>query len=145
MRPARPMWQEMQDQAFGLAALLLAVLVPASAWMVAQAALLVRPDEDGRRVEFVRATAGIQTGVQLLRQLEKSAAASAASRARGTYYRERREEARRRIGELSRSAAAIAEGAEERARLEQLAVLVRVADARHAALEKRNEVVIVQR
>lgn len=145
MRPARPMWQEMQDQAFGLAALLLAILMPASAWMVAQAALLVRPDEDGRRVEFVRATAGIQAGVQLLRQLEKSAGASGASRAKGTYYRERREAARHRIGELSRSAAGIAEGAEERVRLEQLAVLVRVADARHAALEKRNEVVIVQR
>jgi hypothetical protein len=55
---------------------------------------------------------------------------------KSTYYRVRRDEARRRIDELTRSAGALAEGQKDRARVQQLAALVRVADARYDRLPK---------
>jgi hypothetical protein len=131
MKPAKPLLQGMDTHGFGLGALLLALLIPASAWLLAYASQAPRESDDLRKVEFVRSAAGIQDRVRLLRELEKNMLASAASPQRSGYYRERREAVRRRIDELAGGAASIADGAQERARLGQLAVLVRVADARY--------------
>ena len=131
MKSARPVWEGIDTHGFGLSALLLALIVPGSAWLVIQASLPAPEAEDARRAEFVRSTAGIQGRVQLLREIEKNVVATAGSTEKAAYFRHRREEARQRISELTRSAASVAEGAQERARLAQLAVLVRAADARY--------------
>lgn len=134
MKPARPVWEAMDTHAFGLGALLLALLVPASAWLVAYASLPTTRADDARRSEFVRATAGIQGRLAFLRQMERETIAVAASPGRSGYYRQRRDEARYRIDELTHRAAAVAEGAQEQARLRQLALLVRAGDARYERL-----------
>jgi hypothetical protein len=106
-----------------------------SAMLVAQAATLPREAAEARRNEFVRAAAGVQGRVQFLRELEKNMLAAPGAQ-KSTYYRVRRDEARRRIDELTRSAGALAEGQKDRARVQQLAALVRVADARYDRLPK---------
>ncbi len=128
MNRAKPVWEAMDTHGFGLGALLLALLVPGSAWLVAQASLAGPRADDARRIEFVRASAGIQGRLGLLRELEKAELAGAAQ---AGYFRAHRAGERRRIDELARSAAAAAEGSEEQARLALLAVLVRAADARY--------------
>jgi hypothetical protein len=129
VKPAQPAWEGMETHGFGLGALLLALLVPGSAWLVAHAALPAREADEPRRIEFVRSAAGIQGRIHGLRELEKSMPAAAAQKSR--FYGERREEARKRIDELARNAASLADGSEERAWLERLVALVRIADARH--------------
>ena len=129
MKAAQPFPQGMDTHGFGLGALMLVFLVPACIWLVAEAASVAARPGDARRVEFTQAAAAIQGRLQLLRELERRAVASAA---KPGYYRERRDEARRRIDELARRAAASASDAGQQARLEQLAALVQAADSRYA-------------
>jgi len=131
MSTARPTWQDVQTEGFGLAWPLLAAVVLGSAWLLAHAAIGASAAQDVRRIEFVRSAAAIQGRLQLLRGLEKSVLVSTASPGKSAYYQARRDQARRRIGELTRSAGAIAKGAGEHARLAQLAALVRAADGRY--------------
>lgn len=131
MKAAKPVWEGMDTHGFGLGALLLALLVPGSAWLVASASMPAPQTDDARRIEFVRSAAGIQGRVHLLRELEKSQLASATSVPKSDYYRQRRAEERQRIDALARRAAAAAEGREEQARLAHLAALVRTADTRY--------------
>lgn len=133
MKPAQPFPHGMDTHGFGLGALILAFLVPASLWMVAEAATIAAGPQDARRIAFVHAAAGIQGRLQLLREFEKGVVTNAANARKSGYYRERRDEARRRIDALAKSAAALAEG-EERARLGRLEILVRLADARYGQI-----------
>lgn len=132
MKLARPFPEGMDTHGFGLGALLLALLVPASVWMVAQASRAAGEPEEPRRSEFVRSTAAIQSQLHVLREMEKGLLAAPADRS--AHYRARHEQARRRIDELSRGAASVAEADAERARLDELARLVRQADARYDQL-----------
>jgi hypothetical protein len=134
MRHAGPAAHDFAASAPGLAWLLLLLVMGTSAMLVAQAATLPRAAADARRSEFVRATAGVQGRVQFLRELEKSMRA-APSLQQSRYYRARHDEARRRIDELARSADALADGTKDLARVEQLALLVRAADARYGRLQ----------
>ena len=138
MKPAKPFPEGMDTHGFGLGALLLALLVPASVWMVAQAGRAASEPQEPRRVEFVHSAAGIRTQLHVLRETEKALLAAPADR--NLHYRARHEQARRRIDELSRSAASVAEAGGERARLEELARLVRQADARYDQLLARGAV-----
>ena len=115
----------------GIAWPLLVLLAVALAWMLGQAALTPRADENARRVEFVRATAGIEGAIPFLRELEKKLFASTSSPRTSSYYRERREEVRRRVGQLGKTAASLADTPEEKARVERLETVVRVGDARY--------------
>lgn len=132
MKAAQPFPQGMDTHGFGLGALMLAFLVPACVWLVAEAASLAARPGDARRVEFTQAAAGIQGRLQLLRELERRVVASSTSAAKRGYYRERRDEARRRIDELARRAASNAGDAGQQARLEQLTALLQAADSRYA-------------
>lgn len=130
MKTALPLQESMVNVRLGLPALLLALMVPLAVWLVAHAAQ-PSPADDDRHTEFVRSTAAIEARIRLLGELERSVLASAANPRKAAYYRQRRDEARRSIDALSRSAAALAESADERTRVEQLGALVRVADARY--------------
>jgi hypothetical protein len=133
MRYAGPAAHDFAASVPSLAWMLLVLVMGTGAMLVGQAAALPRASDEGRRAEFVRAAAGVQGRLQFLRELEKSMLATPNAQKSG-YYLAQRGEARRRIDQLSRSAAAIAVGAEEHARLEQLAVLVRAADTRYDQL-----------
>lgn len=130
MKTALPLQESMVNVRLGLPALLLALTVPLAAWLVAHAAQPSSANDD-RRAEFVRSTAAIEARVRQLGQLERSMLVSAADPRRASYYEQRRDEARHSIDALARSAAALAYGADEHKRVEQLAALVRVADARY--------------
>jgi hypothetical protein len=132
MKTARPFPQGMETHGFGLGALVVAFLVPACLWMVAEAASVAAKPRDARKVEFTHAAAGVQARLQLLRGLERSALASSANAAKSGYYRQRRDAVRQQVDELARGAASIAAGAEERARLAALDRLARAADTRYA-------------
>jgi hypothetical protein len=145
MKQANPLSPDFHSPALGLAWLLCVLLVAASAWLVAHAGRRAPDADDSRRTEFVRAAAGIQDGVRLLRELERGVLGASALPQRNEYYRQKRAQARSRIDELARNAAALAESREEHVRLEQLAVLTRVADARYeqvlASLRERQTIV----
>ena len=150
MKAARGFPQGMDTHGFGLGALMLAFLVPASLWLAAEAASLAARPGDARKIELTRAAAGIQGRLALLRELERRAVASSTNAAKTGYYRERRDAARQQIDQLARSAASIAANADERVRLASLDRLVRVADSRYeralaAAARQRTSVSVVQR
>lgn len=131
MKQANPISQDLEGPVLGLAWLLFALLISVAAWLVAIPGKRVAQFEDPRRVEFVRSAAGIQDGIDHLRQLERGIVSSRAIPERSDYYRHKRDAARQRIDALARSAATVAETADERTRLDQLAMLTRVADARY--------------
>jgi hypothetical protein len=145
MKPAHPLSPDFQSPALGLAWLLCVLLVAASAWLVAHGGRRVADADDSRRTEFVHAAAGIQGGIQQLRELERGMLGASAQPQRNEYYRQKRAQARSRIGELMRNAATLAESSDEHLRLEQLAALTRVADARYeqvlASLRERQTIV----
>ena len=150
MKAARPFPHGMDTHGFGLGALILAFLVPACLWMLAEAARLAGQPQDERRIAFAHAAAGIQGRLPLLRALEKRAAADTASAEKSDFYRQRRDEARRQIGELARSAAASAGDPGQQLRLARLDRLVRVADSRYARVlasagTEATSVTVVQR
>jgi hypothetical protein len=130
MKTALSLQENTVNFRLGLPALLLALMVPLAVWLVAHAAQPSAGDDD-RHAEFVRSSAAIEARVRQLGELERSMLSSAAAPGKATYYRQRRDAARHSIDALSRSAAALAESADEHARVEQLTALVRVADARY--------------
>lgn len=130
MKTALPLEDSMMNVRLGLPALLLALMVPLAAWLVAHAAQ-PSPANDDRHAEFIRSTAAIEARVRQLGELERSMLASAADPRKASYYEQRRDEARHSIDALSSSAAALADSTDEHKRVEQLAALVRVADARY--------------
>jgi hypothetical protein len=131
MRHTPPSPQDAINAVPGIAWPLLAMLAVAMAWMLGHAALTARADQDARRMEFVRATARIQDAIPFMRELEKKLLASTSSPRTSRYYQERRQEVRGRVDQLGRTAASLADTPQEKAHIERLATVVRVADARY--------------
>jgi hypothetical protein len=111
------------------------VLLLASGWMGAPGARQAAEAMPGRNLEFLHSAAGIDGRIQIIRRMEKAMLANAAVPRRATDYRQRRDQARRRIDELMLVAGAAAGSDEQGGRLDRLAAITRSADARSAQID----------
>lgn len=122
--------------AIGLALLAGAALLLSSGWFGAHGSPQPAAAVQEPNLEFLHSAAGIYGRLQMLRDLEKRILAHAEAPQKAAEYRARRDATRRRIDALMRQASVAATSDRERGRLEQLAAIARLADARFAQIDR---------
>lgn len=122
--------------AIGLALLAGAALLLSGGWFGAHGSPRPAAAAQGPNLEFLHSAAGIDGRLQMLRELEKRIVAHTEAPQKAAEYRTRRDATRRRIDELMLQASVAASSDEERRRLEQLAAIARLADARFAQIDR---------
>lgn len=118
--------------AIALSLLVAGMLLASGPALLAQGTSRTAHSAPASKTDFLQSVASVYARLRLLPSLEKRMVASAAQARKAAFYAHKRAEARRLIDEHMLRARALASNAEERQRLEQLATLTGLADARFA-------------